>query len=144
MPIETGSRVSLHYRLSLVEDGREVESSFGGEPLELVIGEGELPPALEFLLLGLRPGDHESFEVPATEDVFGDYDEERVQQLERGDFPADIPVKPGTVVGFTTPDGDELPGLIDAVDGDKVTVDFNNPLIGHDVIYEVEILAVEP
>jgi len=141
--IDNGSRVTFHYRLKL-KDGNELESSFGAEPLTLVVGEGELAPALEFLLQGLKTGDHESYEVGGEQAVFGYPDEESVQDIALSDFPADIPVEAGTLYGFSTPAGDEVAGVVREIKGESAQVDFNHPLIGHDFMFEVEILDVEP
>lgn len=141
--IRRGARVRLHYRLAL-PDGKVIESSEGGEPLEFVVGAGELPEGLEARLIGLRAGECRRFEIAAWQNVFGDYDEERMQELDRSAFPEDFDVKPNTVMAFAMPSGEEIPGLIEAVGEETVRVDFNHPLIGRDFVYEVRILAVEP
>ncbi len=141
--VRQGDRVTLHYRLRIA-GGPEFESTFGGEPAVVVVGAGELPEALEFLLLGTRPGDRERYEIGADQWIFGEHDEERVQRLAREDFAEDLPPEEGTVYVFTTPAGDELPGVVRAIDDEGVTVDFNHPLVGHDLVFEVEILDVAP
>ena len=64
--------------------------------------------------------------------------------MPRSEFPADMPLEPGLIVGFTTPSGEEVPGAIQEIKGDDVVVDFNHPLAGHEVIFDVEILEVKP
>jgi FKBP-type peptidyl-prolyl cis-trans isomerase SlpA len=141
--VTAGARVLLHYRLCL-EDGSEVETSIGSDPLSIVVGSGEFAEGLETLLLGLKAGERKQFEIAAWQTVFGDYDWERVQKLDKDVFPSDMELEPGLVIGFTTPDGDEVPGVIQEVDDDQVTVDFNHPLAGRNCVYEVELLEVEP
>lgn len=144
VPVVThGARVLLHFRLSL-KDGTEVETTIGSEPLSLTVGGGEFAEGLEQLLLGLKAGDCEAFQIGAWQAVFGDYDWDRVQTLDRNLFPEDMALEPGLVIGFTTPTGDEVPGVVQEVGDDQVTVDFNHPLAGRDCIYEVELLEVEP
>jgi FKBP-type peptidyl-prolyl cis-trans isomerase SlpA len=141
--IGPGARAVLHYRVSF-SDGREVDSSFDDEPLTLLVGSGEMAEGLEQLLMGLKAGDRRRFEVEAWRDVFGEYDSERVQELDLSDFPDEMDVAPDSVVAFDTPDGEQIAGVIRQVDDGKVTVDFNHPLIGQNFVYEVEILDVQP
>jgi FKBP-type peptidyl-prolyl cis-trans isomerase SlpA len=140
--VEPGARVVLHYRMSF-SDGIEVDSSYGAEPLTLLIGSGEMAEGLEQLLMGLKAGDHGRFEIEAWRDVFGEYDPERVQVMDLADFPEDMDVAPDSVVAFDTPDGEQIAGVIREVEDGKVTVDFNHPLIGQNFVYEVEILDVQ-
>jgi FKBP-type peptidyl-prolyl cis-trans isomerase SlpA len=141
--VAPGTRVVLHYRISF-SDGREVDSSFGDEPLTLLVGSGEMAEGLERLLMGLAAGERRRFEVEAWRDIFGAYDPERVQVLDRADFPQAMEVAPDTVAAFDTPDGEQIAGVIREVEGDKVTVDFNHPLIGQNFVYEVEVLDIQP
>lgn len=145
MPIETGSRVTLHFTLRLVQDNYLVDSTREDEePFEFVIGSGEVIPGLEQRLLGMEAGQQATFEVPALE-AYGPapLDPENVQNIPREEFPADMELEPGQVVGFATPNGEEVPGIIMGFTDEVVTVDFTHPLAGHDLIFEVEVLAVE-
>lgn len=138
--IERGRRVRLHFSLRL-KDGTIADSSLGGEPAEWVIGDGALVEGLEKLLFGMRAGDKQRFEVAAGE-AYGTIDEEAVHSLPRDAFPADMELEPGQVIGFETPNGEEIPGTIVALSDDAVEVDFSHPLAGHDLIFEVEVLEV--
>ncbi len=140
--VAPGVRVTLHARLTLAADGREVESTFGDEPITAVIGDGELAYGLEALLIGLRVGDHKHFEVTASDEVFGPRDSDNIHGIERAEFADDIDLTPGVVIGFTTPGGDEVLGTVLEAGDDEVRVDFNHPLAGHSFTYEVEILAL--
>jgi len=141
--VAPGCRVSFHYRLSLAS-GEEFESTFGDEPMMIEIGSDEFVPALEFLLTGLKTGDRERYEIGAGEAVFGYHDEELVQEIDRADFPAGAAPEAGMMFVFATPMGEEVPGVVQELSGDKVLVDFNHPLIGHDLVFEAEILDVQP
>jgi FKBP-type peptidyl-prolyl cis-trans isomerase SlpA len=134
--------VTLNFRLSLA-DGTVVEASAAGEPLTLTLGEGALAAGLEHCLLGLRAGERRRFELGPLPD-FGDAGEPRLQTLARADFPSGLALEPGAVVAFRTPSGEEVAGRIEAVGPDEVTVDFAHPLAGHPLIFEVEIISVEP
>ncbi|AGA31883.1 FKBP-type peptidyl-prolyl cis-trans isomerase SlpA [Thioalkalivibrio nitratireducens DSM 14787] len=139
--IGEGSRVMLHYRLVL-EQGFVADSS-GDEPLEFVLGDGTLEPGLERHLIGLEAGTRKDIAIaPGT--VFPFAVKAAVQVLDRSAFPSDMPLEPGMIYEFNTPAGDAVPGRIQAVEGDGVTVDFNHPLAGQPFTFEVEIVSVEP
>lgn len=140
--IARGSRVRLHYSIAL-EDGTVADSSFGEEPLALVLGDGTLQHGLEQALLGLAAGERRSFQLDPWH-AFGYRDPDAVHVMPRAEFPPDMDLTPGNVVGFTTPAGDELAGIVKAVEGEAVTIDFSHPLAGHEITFTVEILAVEP
>jgi len=134
------SEVILHCRL-LLEDGTVAEDTTGDEPICLRIGDGTLLGRLEEKLIGLYAGDHHAWDLP-PEEAFGPRDPANVRELRRDKFPANVVPEPGQVIAFSLPDGDEVPGGVVGVDGDRVTVDFNHPLAGHTVRFEVEIVAV--
>ncbi|PKM43212.1 MAG: peptidylprolyl isomerase [Gammaproteobacteria bacterium HGW-Gammaproteobacteria-1] len=139
--ITRGSHVSLHYSLTL-ENGTEADSSRDGEPLTFVVGDGTMHEGLEGFLIGMKPGQQASYPV-SPEQGFGYPDTDAVHVMPRDDFPVEMDLTPGVIVGFTTPAGDEVPGTITEIDEARVTVDFNHPLAGHTLNFEVEILTVE-
>lgn len=139
--IEPGSRVSLHFSLSLA-DGTPVEASAPHEPWTVTIGSGDLIEALERCLLGLRAGERRRCEIPAL-DAFGPAHDAAIHTLPRDAFPPELNAEVGQVIGFSTPAGDEIPGHVLSVTETEVTVDFCHPLAGHDLVFEVEILAVD-
>lgn len=135
----------MHFTLRLVQDDFLVDTTDGGEPMTFIVGDGDWLPAMEEKLLGLKPGDVRRFDIPA-EQAYGpaEIDEDNLQNFPISDFPADMELVPGQVIGFTTPDGDELPGTIMGMTDEIVTVNFSHPLAGHDLVFEVEILEVLP
>ncbi|MFP4243780.1 MAG: peptidylprolyl isomerase [Ectothiorhodospira sp.] len=142
--IPNGSRVTLHYTLAL-EDGRVADSTRGeGDgPVTFTLGKGEIHPALEDLVGGMAAGEHLHTRLP-PERGFGWRSPRAIHPLPRGDFPSGIPPEPGSLIGFDTPAGDQVPGRVLAVENDTVTVDFNHPLAGHTLRVELEILSVQP
>lgn len=139
--VAPGSRITLHYTLTL-ENGTEADSSRGGEPLIFTLGDGTMLEGLENFLLGMSAGQRASYCV-SPEQCFGYPTTDAVHVMPRDDFPAEMDLAPGVIVGFTTPAGDEVPGTVTEVDEARVTVDFNHPLAGHTLDFDVEILAVE-
>jgi len=140
--IQPGSRVTLHYELRLADE-TVVDSTHDGEPATFLVGSGELIELLEQRLLGLKSGERRHFEISAAESQTV-VSAESVQTLARTDFPAEPVLEPGQVFGFATPSGEEVPGLIVSVSDSEVIVDFSHPLAGRDLIFDVEVLAIEP
>jgi FKBP-type peptidyl-prolyl cis-trans isomerase SlpA len=141
-PIEAASTVTLHLSLTL-EDGTVAESTFGEEPLTFTMGDGTLVHGLELALYGLLPGAVQRLEL-RPEQAWGLRDPANIHAVARADFDPAIELKPGVIVAFETADGDELAGAILSVGDDSVEVDFNHPLAGHTLVFEVEILDVVP
>ncbi len=139
--IAPGSEVTLHLSLSTTS-GLEALSTFGQEPETFVMGDGTLAEGLELALYGLKPGDTQTLTLTADQ-AFGQWDKSRIQQLPHSNFPPTQELEPGLVMGFSLPDGGELAGTILKVDENEVTVDFNHPLAGREVVFRVEILEVK-
>lgn len=141
-PISEGSTVTLHLLLAL-EDGTVAESTFDSEPLTFTLGDGTLDRGLELGLYGLVSGDRQRLTLEPGQ-AFGQHDPDRVHTLARDTFASDMVLEPGVIVGFETGDGEEVPGAVLEADANSVRVDFNHPLAGRRIIYEVEILEVVP
>ena len=139
--IERGSRVTLHYTLSLA-DGHVVETTREASPATHIMGSGDWLPALEDRLLGLRAGDSRRFEIGAAE--VGAPETPEPQVMPRDEFPPELKLEPGQVIGFALPSGEEIPGTVLEVSEYEVTMDFSHPLAGWDLVWEVEILEVMP
>lgn len=137
-----GAAVVMHLALRLL-DGTEVENTFGKEPLSFVMGDGSLAPEIERLLYGMTEGQSVRREV-SPEQGFGYPDTDNLHNLPRSEFPNDMDLAPGMVVGFALPTGEEIPGRIDEVGEADVRVDFNHPLCGHRFLLDAEVLSVGP
>ena len=139
--VRKGCRITLHFTLSIA-GGLVVDNTDPDEPLTLVVGQGDMAQGLEKYLIGLTVGERRHVDIPAGE-VHGLADPDAQHVFARADFPADMDLAPGMVVGFALPSGEEVPALIMTVDENSVQVDFSHPLAGHDLSFDVEILAVE-
>lgn len=150
--VQPGSFLTLHYRMAGPstdgQPGADIINTFAGKPATLSLGTGELSPAIEQRLLGLSEGTRTSFELAAGE-AFGERNPELVQWVARkllnelGD-PLEQ-YKVGDVVQFPTPDGmGQYAGSVQQVkaDGDAVQFDFNHPLAGQPVVFEVQVIGV--
>ena len=141
MKIGEHSTVTLHFAMHL-EDGSVADSTKVNHlPGTVVIGDGTLTPGFEAHLMGLKVGDQKSFTV-GPEDAFGQANPENVFVLPQGKFPQDLSLQPGVIVEFEQPNGAKQPGVIRDVDECGVSVDFNHPLAGQTIRFDVEIVAI--
>lgn len=143
--IQAGSFLTLHYRLS-GPDGAPVVDTFGEQPATLSLGQGQLAPAMEQRLIGLAEGAEARFELAAGE-AFGPRNPELLQRVghallaAHGEPGAGYAV--GEVIDFPTPDGaGRYAGVVRAADDAGLLVDFNHPLAGQPVRFEVRIVGV--
>lgn len=143
--VQPGSFLTLHYRL-VGADGADIVSTFHDKPATLSLGTGELAPAMEERLLGLAEGAHDSFELgPGV--AFGARNPDLLQRVarsllqEHGD--ADGCYAVGDVVQFPTPDGrGAYAGVVREVGAEALLLDFNHPLAGQAVTFEVQLIGV--
>jgi FKBP-type peptidyl-prolyl cis-trans isomerase SlpA len=142
VPVSEGTRVYLNFSLSL-EDGAEVDSNFGSDPVEFVVGDGSLLPGFERLIFGMSAGERQLFSV-APENAFGQPNDNNLQYLPRNQFDDETELEIGLVFSFADASGGELPGLIVSFDESEVTVDFNHPLAGRNILFDVLVHRVEP
>jgi FKBP-type peptidyl-prolyl cis-trans isomerase SlpA len=145
--IQLGSFLTLHYRMA-GPDGADIINTFAGKPATLSLGTGELSPAIEQRLLGLPEGTRTTFALAAGE-AFGERNPDLLQWVARkllnelGDPNEKYNV--GDVVQFPTPDGmGQYAGAVQQVKegGDAVQFDFNHPLAGQPVVFEVQVIGI--
>ncbi|MGK6310992.1 FKBP-type peptidyl-prolyl cis-trans isomerase [Variovorax sp. DT-64] len=142
--VAPGSFLTLHYRLA--GPAGDIINTFGDKPATLSLGTGELSPAVEQRLIGLPEGAHATFELPAGE-AFGERNPEMQQWVARkllaqmGDPDEQYAV--GDVVQFPTPDGSgSYAGAVVEANETAVCFDFNHPLAGQPVSFEVQLIGV--
>ncbi|MFT0212159.1 FKBP-type peptidyl-prolyl cis-trans isomerase [Pseudomonas sp. F1_0610] len=133
------SRVTLHFALKL-DNGDVVDSNFEKEAASFAVGDGSLLPGFEQQLYGLKAGDKRSFEIQ-PEQGFGQPNPQNVQVMPRSQF-TDMELDHGILVIFQDAAKGELPGVIKDFDDTQVTVDFNHPLAGRVITFDVEIIDV--
>ncbi len=143
--VQPGSFLTLHYRLA-GPDGADIVNTFADKPATLSLGTGELAAALEQRLLGLAEGAREVFDVPPGE-AFGERNPDLLQRVKRslldelGD--PDQTYHVGDVVQFPTPDGQaNYAGVVREIGEDWLLFDFNHPLAGRPVTFEVQLIGV--
>ncbi len=139
--IGTNSKVTLHFSLKF-DDGLVIDSTFDRDPATFVIGDGSLLDGFEKKILGMNKGEQGSFTV-LPEEGFGQPNPSNVQQFSRDDFSADLELAEGLVISFADASQSELPGVVKSIDGETVTVDFNHPLAGRNIQFDVDIIDVQ-
>ena len=144
-PVVTANTfLTLHYRLSTVE-GQDIVSTFDENPATLQVGSGQLAPFLESCLIGLPEGAHQSFEL-AAEQAFGPRNPELLQSvslstLDENSDP-DHAYAVGDLVDFAAPGGGQFAGVLLEMRERDALFDFNHPLAGKAVKFEVRIIGV--
>lgn len=120
-------------------------STFGAKPATLTVGAGEFAAPLESQLIGLAEGTRAHFDLPAGEG-FGQRSAGLVQRLARSTFDAHVSAaveyRPGDVVELASPDGRRVSGVLKERGGEGVVVDFNHPLAGLPVRFDVHIVGI--
>jgi FKBP-type peptidyl-prolyl cis-trans isomerase SlpA len=139
VPVGPGTRVHLKFTLGL-PSGETVDST-GDSPATFIVGDGSLLPGFERAMFGMTAGESGRFEISAA-DGFGEPNEENIQTFARSVFDPDIDLEEGLVVSFADQQRSELPGVVTRVWDERVEVDFNHPLAGKDLIFEVEVVDV--
>lgn len=145
--IDRETRVELNFSLKL-EDGQVVDSNFDRDPVTFEVGDGKLLPGFESRLYGLAAGDEASFIIPAN-DAFGPHNQDNIQFFDADTFAAENfaegeQLQAGLVVNFVDAAMGSVPGVILSIEGNKVEVDFNHPLAGRALVFDVKIHNVEP
>lgn len=135
--VKENSEISISFNLQL-PDGTVVEATEEGEPLRFTIGDGTLISNLEELLIGLELGTEAKLTL-SPERAFGVSDPANFQTMARADFPPEMPLEEGHVIGFNTPTGEEIPGTIHEANDDEVIVNFNHPLADATVLFTAKI-----
>lgn len=138
MRVQANSLVTLHYRLATGDD-IEILSTFGATPATLQLGSGELAPALEACLIDLPIGERFVF-LLEPEQAFGAHNPALMRKVARSELPAEAGVH--TLLEFEAPNGAKYTGLIRELTDDAALVDFNHPLAGKSLRFEVEVIGI--
>jgi len=140
MTISEGNTVSIEYTLTL-DNGDVIDSNVGGQPLTFQQGQGQIIAGLESALMGMGKGDQKKVSV-APEAGYGLVHEEAIVILDRNQLP-DGAQEVGAQIQGQNADGQTLQGKVTALTEEKATLDFNHPLAGKNLHFEVKILTVD-
>jgi len=142
--VTPGAHVTLHYRLSLA-DGAEVMNTFADKPATLLLGAGQLAPPLENVLLGLKVGHHSTFQL-APGQAFGPRNPDLIQRVSLAALRENSMIgedfSPGDLIEFNAPSGGRYAGVLKEVGETSTLFDFNHPLAGAALAFEVQIIGI--
>ena len=138
--VKQGDTVKFHYRGTL-DDGLVFDSSHGGDPEEVKVGDGQIMPMIEAALIGMAAGETKTFTI-TPDDAYGPRNEELVMAIERTRFPDGIELQVGESFQTEDEDGQSINLTVVAFTDDNVTVDLNHPLAGATLNLEIQVLEV--
>ena len=138
--VENGKFVSVNYKGTL-ENGDVFDSSEGRQPMEVMVGGGQIIKGFENALLDMALNEKKTFTLD-PEDAYGYRDEEQMHTFSREEIPAEMDPQVGEVIGLQTPDGQQIPAKIAQADNEKVVVDLNHPLAGEKLTFEIEVVGI--
>ncbi len=129
--------VSLAYKLTV--NGEVVDSADKNEPLEFLQGVGQIISGLEKAISGMTIGQSKTVTIQPDE-AYGSFDPEALTEVPRDDFPTEIPLEVGVDLQVTDEDGEMLEARIVEVKKDSIVLDFNHPLAGKTLVFDVTIV----
>lgn len=138
MGIKRGDKVKVHYT-GKFEDGQIFDSSLNRQPLEFVIGAGQVIQGFEEQLIGMEIGEKKSFVIP-FEKAYGPIREDLKFSVQRNMLPEDVSI--GDLLEVHQPDGNVFVVRVDEISDTVATLDANHPLAGKNLVFEVEIIAI--
>ena len=139
--VTNGNTVSVHYKGTL-NDGSQFDSSYDrGEPITFQIGSGQMIPGFEKNVLGMTVGEAKEFTLNPS-DAYGDHNPEAVQEVPKQMFPQDFTFQIGGIVQGEQ-DGNQLIAKILSEQNETVTLDFNHPMAGKDLTFNVELVDID-
>jgi FKBP-type peptidyl-prolyl cis-trans isomerase SlyD len=131
--------VSMEYTLHV--DDEEIDSSKGQDPLEFLAGHGNIISGLEREMIGMKVGGSRHVVIAPT-DGYGEYDGEAYMDVPRGEFPKDMPVEEGLELSVKADSGESRYARVENIDGDTVTLNFNHPLAGDELHFNVKVVGL--
>lgn len=141
--VKQGDMVQVHYTGRL-EDGTQFDTSRDGEPLEVLVGAHQVIPGFEEALVGMEMGEKKTVTIPCDM-AYGPHEDALMLHVPRVNFPLDITPQVGQLLELTDPSGQESAvAVVTYVGEDHVTLDANHPLAGEDLIFDLELISVEP
>ena len=137
--VEDGKTVKVHYTLTV--EGRNIDSSRQGEPLEFKVGAGGVIPVFETALKGMKVGDRKAFEI-SPDEGYGHEDPGNMIEVPRNQLPPDLTPEAGMTLYTRGQQGQPIPATIAEVRSESVIMNFNHPLAGKTLHFDVEVTDV--
>lgn len=138
---KSGDTVKIHYTGTL-NDGSQFDSSAGRDPLEFVLGSGQVIPGFDNAVEGMAVGDSKNVQI-APEDAYGPRHEQLIQEVPKTALPEDMTPEVGMGLQSQTPDGQVMQLTVTEVSEATITVDANHPLAGETLTFDIELVAIQ-
>ncbi|MEL4308451.1 FKBP-type peptidyl-prolyl cis-trans isomerase [Joostella sp. CR20] len=138
--VKENDTVKVHYTGKLT-DGQVFDSSLEREPLEFTLGQGQLIPGFENGILNMSVNEKKTINIPSAE-AYGEVRQELLQEIPKSELPQDIKPEKGMGLVSRTPDGRDIQLVVAEVKEESIVVDANHPLAGKDLIFDVEVIAI--
>lgn len=139
---KSGDKVKVHYHGTL-RNGETFDSSAGREPLEFTVGSGQVIKGFDEGVKGMQVGEKKKVEIPAA-DAYGQKDAQNVIEFPKDQFPADMKPEVGMQLMLSNGQGQNFNVTVAEVKDDTVILDANHPLAGQDLIFDIELVGIEP
>lgn len=137
--VQDGLVVSMDYKLTV--DGEVLDSSDDAGPLQFLAGYGNIVPGLEREMIGMKVGESKDV-VVAPADGYGEFDAEAFMDVPRNEFPSDLQIEEGVELNVTDEDGQSQYARVESLTADNVHLDFNHPLAGAELHFNVKVIAL--
>lgn len=138
----TGDKVKVHYHGKL-RNGETFDSSQGRDPLEFTVGEGQMIKGFDEGVKGMQVGDKKTVEIGADE-AYGQREDANMIEFSKNEFPPDMKPEPGMQLMLSNDQGQQFPVVVAEVKQESVILDANHPLAGQDLIFDIEMVHIEP
>ncbi|MEL7132437.1 MAG: peptidylprolyl isomerase [Pseudomonadota bacterium] len=138
--IKDGDTVRIHYTGTLL-DGTVFDSSDGRDPLEFVVGSGQIISGLDTALPGMTKGEKKKVSIPCDQ-AYGPINPALRQAVPRDAIPDDIPLEVGLQLQMQTPQGQPMPVTIAELGDAEIMLDANHPLAGQDLVFDFEVVSI--
>jgi peptidylprolyl isomerase len=139
--VTVGSHVTLHYRGTL-SDGSVFDESKEGQPFVFVAGTGQVIPGFDNAVLGMKVGEEKTFTIPAAE-AYGPRNPRLIRNIPRSSFAEDFSGKDGDEITIRNASGLTLRGVLVSQTPDSLLIDFNGPLAGEDLTFDIRVMSIE-
>ncbi len=139
--VKQDSTILVHITMKLSDGSAADSTKVNNKPAKIIMGDKSISPAFESQLIGMPVGASKEFTLAAV-DAFGESNPDNIHYMDLDKFSAEAPAEIGNIITFSQPGG-ELPGMIKAVSGNSVTVDFNHPLAGQEVTFVIDLIEVQ-
>jgi len=137
--VQDGVVVSMEYSLHV--DGEQLDSSEGQGPLQFLVGYGNVISGLESEMMGMKIGESKVV-IVQPEDGYGEFDDDAFMNVQKKDFPQDMPLEVDTELTVRDEEGHARYARVDSIEGDTVRLDFNHPLAGAELHFNVKVVAL--